>query len=76
MDMPASFRGWVILSCVCLSVAGIAQDRPLIELIEFLGEWSDEDGNEIDFEMFDDSTIADREPKSIIEEKVSPGEHE
>ena len=37
-----------------------ASDGPAIALLEFLGEWTDEDGAEIDFDMLEQARLPTR----------------
>ena len=54
MVMQDSATPWVM----CLMIACMAAspaDATFLEFLDFLGEWTDEHGAAIDFEMFNDS---------------------
>lgn len=52
----------MICSLVCTGVAAEqmpATDLPEPALLEFLGEWQDDEGKDIDWEMLDTTTVAE-----------------
>lgn len=53
--MQGSFyKAWLFIFIFVNGLGVIANEQQLMEIIEFLGEWTDEQGADIDFEMFDD----------------------
>ena len=53
--MPGSFfKAWLFIFIFISALGVMANEQQLMEIIEFLGEWTDEQGADIDFEMFDE----------------------
>ena len=65
--MPAKVYRVIVSVLILLgSLAAIANDDELMEVIEFLGEWTDEKGGDIDFEMFKDSQHGHSPPQEDV----------
>ena len=60
------YRVFVSVLILLGSLAAIANDDELMEVIEFLGEWTDEQGGDIDFEMFKDSQHGHASPQEDV----------
>lgn len=48
------YKAWLFIFIFVSGLGVMANEQQLMEIIEFLGEWTDEQGADIDFEMFDD----------------------
>ena len=56
MFMVMQGRGKPWLICFLAACTGvISADPTFLELLDFLGQWTDEQGTAIDFDMFNDS---------------------
>ena len=61
MVMQGRGKPWLI--CFLAACTGvISADPTFLELLDFLGQWTDEQGKLIDFDMFNDS-MSDHAPE-------------
>ncbi|MEM7469603.1 MAG: hypothetical protein AAF387_22360 [Pseudomonadota bacterium] len=54
MAMPVSVGKQIFWAIAIFACVVAAEENNLLELFEFLGEWTDEDGTMIDFDMLDE----------------------
>ncbi|MBI2802505.1 MAG: hypothetical protein HYX63_19880 [Gammaproteobacteria bacterium] len=62
---PRRVRRWaalhlLVLGSCSLIAAARAADAPTLDMLEFLGEWQDANGEVLDPSMFEDSNSSDR----------------